>query len=512
MISNPKAQIQIQKVNESFIRVFSEEGIESELREYFTFQTKDYQFHPKYKAKLWDGKIRLYNISHKQLYAGLAEYVEKFAVDRGYTYSWDNSGFDLHDEFSLKEAQNYAESLVITTRKEDLNIEIAVRDFQTEAYALALRRRRILVESPTGSGKSLLAYLYIRKLLDSKKAKKILLVVPTIGLVNQMIGDFKDYSSKNGWDAESECHAIYQGKAKESNKPVFVSTWQSIYSLPSEFFKQFDAVIGDEAHKFQAKSLIAIMTQLVNAKYRMGMSGSLDDSLVHQLVLEGLFGPLHRTISTVELQKRGELADLDIKCILLKHSPEAARLLAKHKDYNTEVNYLISNVRRNRFISNLALSLNGNTIVFYQYVKNHGQILYDLISGSNNGKRKVYHIHGKVDSETRNEIRKIVNLDKNAIIVASEGTTGTGINIPNLHFIIKAMPSKARVRTLQTIGRALRIGDSKTHAVIFDIADDLAHKSRKNHTLTHFVERLKIYIEQKFKFKIYKINLIDNPL
>jgi type I site-specific restriction endonuclease len=123
------------------------------------------------------------------------------------------------------------------------------------------------------------------------------------------------------------------------------------------------------------------------------------------------------------------------------------------------------------------------------------------------GDRKVFFVHGGVSAEDRELVRSITEKENDAIIVASYGTFSTGINIRNLHNIVFASPSKSKIRTLQSIGRGLRLGDNKESATLFDIADDLTYKSRKNFTLDHFIERMKIYNEEKFAYKIYEINL-----
>jgi superfamily II DNA or RNA helicase len=302
-------------------------------------------------------------------------------------------------------------------------------------------------------------------------------------------------------------HRIYQGKDKHTNAPLTISTWQSIYTQPKEYFEQFDFVIGDEAHLFKAQSLTGILSQCKNARYRIGLTGTLDGTKTHKLVLEGLFGQVEKVTTTKELMDNKQLADFMIKCLVLKHDDEICKLM-KGKTYPEEIEYLILNENRNKFIKNLAVSLKGNSLILYQYVDKHGKILYDMITKTENiGDRKVFFVYGKTDTETREEVRRITEDENDAIIVASYGTFSTGINIRNLHNIIFASPSKSRVRNLQSIGRGLRLGDSKTEAVLYDIADDLRYKSYMNFTLKHFVERTKIYNEEKFTYKLFKIGL-----
>ena len=327
----------------------------------------------------------------------------------------------------------------------------------------------------------------------AEQQKNTLIVVPTTSLVEQMHKDFASY----GWDADSYCHKIYSGREKETDAPVVITTWQSIYKLPKTYFERFEVVVGDEAHLFKSASLVKIMTKLHTAKYRYGFTGTLDGTQTHKLVLEGLFGPSYKTIKTHELMEKGYLARLDAKIILLKHPPVG------FDTYEDELQYLISHEQRNKFIKNLALDLKGNTLILYSRVETHGQILYNSINS--NDDRKVFFIHGGVDVENRELTREITEKENNAIIVASYGTFSTGINIKNLHNVIFASPSKSRIRNLQSIGRVLRKGSNKFKATLYDIADDCSTTTKRNYTLNHLIERIKIYNEENFNYDLTKV-------
>ena len=369
------------------------------------------------------------------------------------------------------------------------------RPYQIDGVYDALRHNRKLLISPTASGKSLMIYAIVRYYVENKK--NTLIVVPTTSLVEQMYKDFADY----GWDVGSYCHKIYAGKERETDSQVIITTWQSIYKLPRKYFERFSVVVGDEAHQFKSKSLISIMTKLGDAKYRFGFTGTLDGSQTHKWVLEGLFGPSYKIIKTDELMKKGHLATLDINVLLLKHPPN------KFETFEDEIQYIINHDRRNKFIRNLALDLKGNTLILFARVEGHGEPLYNLINSNSLEQRHVFFVHGGVDTEDREKVRSITENENNAIIVASYGTFSTGINIKNLHNVIFASPSKSRIRNLQSIGRILRKGSNKTKATLYDIADDISFKSRKNYTLNHLIERIKIYNEEKFNYDIVNIPL-----
>jgi len=287
-----------------------------------------------------------------------------------------------------------------------------------------------------------------------------------------------------------------------------ISTWQSLATFDKEYFKDFGCVIGDEAHLFKSKELQKILGSLINAKYRIGTTGTLDDSKTHKLVLEGLFGTVHHVTTTRELIDRKQLADLKIQCIVLKY-PKEDCVQVKNLKYQEEMDYIVSHEKRNRFIRNLVKKQTGNTLVLFQYVEKHGKILHQMIGDTIDPKtRKLFFVYGGTDTKDRETVRSITENEKNAIIVASYGTFSTGINIRNLHNIVFASPSKSKIRNLQSIGRGLRLGGNKDTATLFDIADDFSYKTYKNFTMNHFMERINIYSEQDFDYEIHNVDLI----
>jgi superfamily II DNA or RNA helicase len=487
------------------MRIKCEKHIAQEISEFFTFFVPGHQFVPAFRNRIWDGKIRLFDLRNGQLYIGLLNYLEEFCESRDYTIGYHENAvyLGLEDDFSVYHAKKFASNLNLHSRSQ----KIEIRDHQVDALCHAMQKRRTLLLSPTASGKSLIIYLLVRQLLDYKNFKG-LIIVPTTSLVEQLYSDFADYSSENDFDVTKTVHRIYQGKDKNSETAkLYISTWQSLYQMPASYFEQFEYVIGDEAHLFKAQSLTTILTSCINAQYRIGLTGTLDGTKTHKLVLEGLFGSTKRVITTKELIDKNELSKFEIKCLILKH-PDEICLEMKSKDYQAEIQYLIANEQRNKFIKNLAVSLGNNTLILYQMVAKHGQILYDMIKNTEKiGDRKVFFISGNTETEDRENIRKIMETENDAIVVASFGTFSTGINIRNLHNIIFASPSKSRVRNLQSIGRGLRQSENKEIATLYDIADDLRYKKHMNFTLKHFVERVKIYTDEKFPFKTYKIGL-----
>ena len=492
----------IYKKNEAFLQIKCEQHIAKELSEYFTFFVPGHKFTPAFRNKIWDGKIRLFDLRNNSLYLGLLDYVKEFCNSREYTIEYTEPSVNIEDEFSRYHAEKFVDSLKLQSQSKD----ILTHDHQLDAFINVMQRRRALLLSPTASGKSLIIYLFIRQFLEFQGLKGLILV-PTTSLVEQLHSDFEDYSTNNGFNTEKNTQKIYSGQEKNYDNPITISTWQSMQRMPDEFFQQFDFVIGDEAHLFKAKELTRILAACINTKYRIGLTGTLDGTKTHKLVLEGLFGSVKKVISTKELIDKGILSGFEVKCLVLKHSPEIC-VEMKDATYQEELQYLILNEQRNKFIKNLAVSMKTNTLVLYQMVDKHGKILYNMIKDTEKiGDRKVFFVSGGTETSEREEIRKIVEEENDAIIVASFGTFSTGINIRNLHNIIFASPSKSRVRNLQSIGRGLRKSTGKEIATLYDIADDLRHKKHTNHTLNHFMERVDIYNEEKFPFKIYNIGL-----
>ena len=375
-----------------------------------------------------------------------------------------------------------------------------------DAFVHSIRSKRRIVLSPTGSGKSLLLYLVCNYLL--KKGKRGLLIVPRSALVEQMYSDFEDYSSKNGKDMSKYCWRVYSGRDKNSQHPIMISTWQSLFRMPKEYFEQFDYVICDEVHQAQAKALSDILSKCTKAEYRLGVTGTLSGAKAHEWVLMGLFGQIYKATTSKELMEKKQLAELTIKCLLLKYSEEECHYM-KSATYQEELEYIISNRNRNMFICNLVLSLTGNTLLLFNFVEKHGTVLHDMLNKKVKEGRKVFFIHGGTDVSEREEIRRIIENERDAIIVGSVGVLSTGTNIVALDNIIFASPSKSKIRNLQSIGRGLRVSETKKSATLFDISDDFSYKRRENFTLKHFMERLKTYSEEKFRFRIYKIDMKD---
>lgn len=470
----------------------AEPGVISQLNDYFTFEVPGAKFMPAVKARRWDGKIRMLNRTNGEINVGLYWAIKKFCMERGYGIKVEDGPYGVPYEINKL---NHMKTLSWVGT---LGLPFAPRDYQYDAMCHAIKFKRSILISPTGSGKSLIIYMLMRWYMENHD-KKLLVIVPTTSLVEQMWADFEAY----GFNVEENCHKIYSGKDKETDKRVIITTWQSIYKLHPVWFKEFGCIFGDEVHGFKSKSLSSIMNKAYNAEYRFGTTGTLDGTQVHKLVLEGLFGPVHRVTTTAVLQEKKQLASLDIDIILLKHSKENREKLIG-ATYQEEIDFIVSHAGRNRFISNLALSLTGNTLVLFNLVDKHGKVLRDLVEDKIDEGRKLFYVSGETKTNDREAIRNIVETQTDSIVIASLGTFSTGINIKNIHNIVFASPSKSQIRVLQSIGRGLRLSDDGRTTKLYDIADDL-RSGKPNFTLLHSAERVKIYNRELFKHKISEV-------
>ena len=465
--------VRVEKLDEVFMRVHCDDGLARDLHDFFSFTVPGAKFMPSYKNRYWDGKVRLFSIKTNKIYIGLLPYVDEFCRERGFNFE------GIQDV--IGEKQRATEELHQFI--EELNLPFSPRDYQMEAFRTAVQYGRQLLLSPTASGKSLIIYLLARYY-----NKKTIIIVPTTSLVEQMAKDFIDYGYNE------EICKIYSGQ------PVFdsaitITTWQSFAKAPKEVMQSFDVVVGDEAHLFKAQTLKGILEKMKTTAIRFGTTGTLDGSECHRLQLEGMFGPVKKVITSSQLMEEGTIAQISIQCVILRHTKQ------KKMTYQEEMDYLCSNEERNKFITNLVSSLKGNTLVLFQYVEKHGEVLYPMIDGR---VKDLHYVYGGTDTEDRETVRELVEKSNDSVILASYGTFSTGINIKRIDNVVFASPSKSKIRNLQSIGRGLRKTDGKDSMRLFDISDDL---QCDNFTLRHLKERINTYNEENFPYELKQFDL-----
>jgi len=494
----------------------------------------NYQFQPLFRAKQWDGRERLYRVNEN-----------------------GNIVFPKGFERRIAELVNcqLPTPNTIVTREvlvkfiETLGLPFEPRYFQIDAALSAINEKRLTILLPTSSGKSLVIYIFFRFMLAYKK--RCVLIVPSVMLVNQMYADFKDYGLK---DIDAHVHLISAGKCKHFDKMFTITTWQSIYKS-TELFHDIDCVLVDEAHGITGDSIKNIVISAKNTTWRIGLTGTEPSEHLNKMHLEGCIGKAKRFLTTKKLIDLGLATPIDIVCVFLKYNLEDCKKISKMK-YQDEVKALNDHDGRRRFISKLSVSLakKGNTLCLFTKITDHGIKLVDdtikirtgkqnaafvlnctknnldealesnedvyinekidrakiekLLKGTrhNNAVNRIHSLEeleifvitGAVDAKQREYVRLILENHDNAVVFASYATMSTGVNIKKLHNAILAESFKSDIRLLQTIGRTLRLHDSKAKVFVFDIIDDCQYKTHKNYCLKHFNERFRNYQEQEF--------------
>lgn len=502
MFEYAEDEIVVYKLNEATLKVLGYQSVLMEISESFSFLTDGYKFSTLYKQGRWDGYIRLFNLGKRELPSGLFNELLKVCDSRGYRVRVEgNPDADIGTPYDVgqvteTEIKEYVDSLNLHTHGEKMD----VYDYQYRAVYESLYREKCILRAATSAGKSMMIYSiarYITEVLDGK----MLILVPSVGLTNQFKNDFKDYSSVNGYDVESNVHLISAGEVKKTKKPITISTFQSLKDIEPDYFNQFSCILTDEGHKITADSFKKIYGNATQTRYRLACTGTLQELKCNLLQMKGLTGDVVEIVSAKELIDAGRAVPLKIKAIQLNYDEATCKAMSK-VDYDGELEWLLSNPNRNRFLSKLAVSTKGTTLVLFEE-EDHGKALYDLIK-SLEKTRHVFFINGKVKGKKREEIRLLAN-EEDAIIVCSLGTTSTGINLPSIENIIYGHPTKGAIRYLQTIGRGIRLKAGKLFCRFYDIGDNLTYKKKQNNTFRHFGIRMEHLSSEGHEFEIVMV-------
>ena len=491
--------LSIIKINESWLNIVTDDqGMHRTLYDYFAYFNPGYFFAPSYKEKRWDGKIHLYDSRLGLLPIGFFKKLLEFLDVHEVKYEVFNS----IKRKGLKINKSDIKEWLIDTKSD---LTLIPRSDQIRLVSTAIMKKRSVLVSPTASGKSLSLYLYIRFLIEKvlDEEERVLLIVPRIQLVEQSEKNFRGYSKNNV--LSSDIQTIMGGKEKRCKKRIIISTWQSIYKFSLEYFAQFSAVLIDEVHYAKSDSFQRIMALCVNAKYRIGVTGSLSEWETHKVLIKAFLGEISRVETTKNLIEKKVLSNVKIVSLIIKY-PVTERLIASRCDYREEIKYILNHRGRVKLIKRIVSKIDRNSLILFRYLK-HGKAMYEFLKATLNDDRNIYYIDGSTPVGLREEIRENMEKEKDSIIVASSEVFSTGIDIKNLHFVIIATPMKGRIKVIQSIGRALRLHDDKRRAVIIDIVDDFRCKFKKrgggkrtykNHAYSHYLNRLKLYKEEEF--------------
>lgn len=389
---------------------------------------------------------------------------------------------------------------------DSLKLIYELTEYQKQAIITTLQNKRQVILSPTSSGKSLLIYvLALSYIATRKNNKKVLIIVPSVGLVNQIYADFCNYSSKNEKINISKLVKKISGEEKSKefgDYNIIISTWQSAHKWSKETFEEFDMILYDECHGSKANVSIDIMKRS-NAEYKIGLTGTLSndtDSELSEATIQGLFGQVLTATTYEELLDMDFITPCEIRVLNLKYEREMTKLT-----YQEECDYLSINAPRLTIILKLLVSLKGNTLVLFKNVE-YGKLIFGLISKY----KKCYYIDGSVKAEEREHIRFQIENDDNCVLVASFGTTSVGVSIKNLHNLVFAQGLKSRIKIIQSIGRMLRKHKSKIVSYVYDIVDIIKYDDeyrKYSYAYSHSRKRREYYDFLKFPVNIKKIDI-----
>lgn len=542
--------IVVDYVDEIKCKITTRKEILYSLRNAFSFYADGYKFHPKYKQGLWDGKINMIDIKGN-FPSGILKRILRHCKEDGLSIKVN----DIHRYKTVDVSPELIQTLCSYSRFEPY-------DYQQTAIKHILGKKKLLLKSPTSSGKSLMIYLTYRWCVDNDIP--MLITVPSTSLAEQLISDFRDYVADDH-NVDEFVDALYSGKDKNTPKPVIISTWQTCAKMPEAWIKKFKFYVCDEAHGASSAELTKIINNMTTCEYRIGFTGTLNGAEMHEIEMNARFGDIYQTITTRELIDRGIVTDILIASIQLKYSAEDLAHFWKYagSDYQKEVDFIIDSDVRNKYIINKAMNLDGNTLMLFNFIERHGDKLLDSLNAQRlKYKKRIMYVSGKVKTDKRENIRKQmdsdlpefyeINFEKGKIIVdsidvdfssinthigkelnveclecdyyiegdingvvkninvvegsyillATYGTLSTGINIKNLHHLIFCHSYKGKIRILQSIGRILRKSKVKNKVYLHDLVDDFRKGKKENHSFRHGEIRLELYDEEQFDYEI----------
>jgi superfamily II DNA or RNA helicase len=403
-------------------------------------------------------------------------------------------GFGVEIEEDIK---NIFSPINLQTDFNLLPLSMEYRDYQEQAIKQTISHGRGVIILPTASGKTYVMAGLIKniKLMLNKPEAKTLVLVPSIQLVEQTYKDFLDYglTDVTKWSGKN--------KPDFENSKIIVAGTQILLSKSTDLsiLSQIDLFLCDEVHGIRKALSINKIFNLLDTPYTFGFTGTMPSSLIDQWNIIGKFGPVNYEEKTKTLEQKDYIATFKIIILKIKHDNVPASIAMPDRSlesFQRELDFLLQNKRRNEIICNLSSKLQNNTIIMVDRI-DHGLALMDILKQIT--KKPFYFIRGTTDIEEREEIRKLMNKQNDIIVVAMSKIFSTGINIPNLHNIIFASAGKAKIKIMQSIGRALRLHPNKKVANIFDISDNTIY-SRK-----HLQQRITLYDNEKYLYEIKKL-------
>ena len=450
----------------------------------------------------WDGSVRMFKKENGTFPSGLLHKVLIECKDFGEQYELDPIIKTFVRDVKHEDIQAWVDKLPLTSGGE----KITAYDYQVRGLYLSILHTRYLAKAATSAGKSLLQYLLCRFWRDMYADEgKILIVVPTLQLTHQLYSDFCDYSSTDpDFDAEALVHVAGDGVSPLSRKRIVICTWQTLVKQSREFFHSFNFLMGDEAHTFSSESLKYIAENCINAYQRIGLTGTIKEDEGHKLRVIQHFGSIQTLITSKELRDRGLATQTKVHILKVEYDSTTKKMFFEDRDYKKEMQYLCEHPWRNKLITNLGFALEGNSLFLFEKVDGHLMLVRDQMIAAG---LQPYIIHGDVPSHEREEIKQKIERGENIILLATYGTTSTGISIKKLHNLIFCGPTKSFIRVVQSIGRMLRLHSSKDISNIYDIVDIAKYSGRPNKAMEWADERIDIYASEQHETKIISLKV-----
>jgi superfamily II DNA or RNA helicase len=446
------------------------------INDFFTAYVPNHYHMPMFRSGIWDGKVRLFNLSGSTLPYGLLSDLIKH-----YKKIYPDDIIKITNDI-----KNIYKGKEITPI---YNLNKKPYYYQKDCIETALKYSKGLIRSATASGKSLIISYIIKTLMENDLTKHSLIVVPTVSLVEQFYGDMIDY----GLD-KNIIGRVYD-KYKEFDNTITISTWQSLMRN-HRFLPGYDCIIIDEAHQIKSTEITKIAKKATHATYRLGFTGTLPSDKLDLFNIKAYIGPILREYGPGQLSSEGYISKCNINAINFSYSDDFGN------DYNEIKQLAFQHKARLRLIFDIANKVDSNILILVGLVEKEGNVLFEYIKSKTN--KTVIFLNGKTKIEDREYWRKICEDKKDIILIATYGIFAQGLNIPSLKYVVLGSPFKSEIRVLQSIGRALRLhADKIDGAIIYDIIDNCKYLD------VHGKKRLKYYTNEKFIVKEFKISTTD---
>ena len=432
------------------------------LYEHVSDYVDGYEWMPRYKAGLWDGKISLLNRNDRTVPFGLLPEILKY-----HKQEFSEDGLVISDEVRCLFIYKNHEKI----KHDELTLSLPLRDYQFECIKSAIKYKNGIIIVGTGGGKTLTQTFLMKVLVDNNVIEKPILIVPRTDLVLQFKSDMIEYG------VDENDIGIVWGDEKDFTKTYTISTWQSLKNF-EEHFECYDFLLIDEVQKCSDLNVLAeISKKCINAKFRLGFTGTIANCRLRELQVRSFIGPVLKKYDTKYLQQRGFLVPCEVKVIKIKYSKKDFGGEQAMKNMTKEDVY--KNPRRLNEIKYLVRCHKDEPIIILvEKIEKEGEVLKKYLEDELPGNREIVFISGSMSPKKREVYYNRCREGEKLIIIAISAVFQEGINIPNLETVILSSPSSSQIRVLQTIGRTLRLSKGKNKSVIYDIVDQVPSKPK----------------------------------